>query len=181
MQRDQVRKILEEDLEDLLWRYKFLDEGEIVEFTNVEIGSPEEELFLDDLDADGAERLVEGSGRVSYLFSRSDGKLYICLSDSEGKKLDEEKEVSEKEALRVFGNSGKKEEGFEGLLDIFKGRKEKKGPVSNNIRILTDSINDIKLESPEKSKYELLRVDCEEYLIVLRENGGCRLISEKSP
>lgn len=179
MEKDKAKEIFQEKLKDFSWRFKFLEGGMVLELTNAEVRSPEERLFLEDLEEDGSERLVKGSGRISYLFSRKDGNLYACLTDPEGN-TEEERKISEKEALRIFREGGGERGGLRGLLNIFEGREKKKEPISNNIKIETDLINEVNFESSQNSRHDFLNVVCESYIIKLRSDGGVTLFHRKT-
>lgn len=170
MRKKELEKKLESKIGDISWTYTFRSEEKTIEFVNVKVESADEEDFLRSLKEDGVKQTVEGGREVSSLISRCNGNLWLRLIDK-GKPIGEPKEITEKDALRIFRES-KKPSG--GIFSIFKERKEHpKELVPNRLMIKYEAIEKVDLKSTEKTK--LLNIVGKRFHIELRSDGGCRL------
>lgn len=166
---------MDENLKDMPWTYTLGAEEKVVQFSNVEAESVDEEEFLEGLKEEGSKQTIEGKGKLTYNIARLDGKLQLSLFLDEDKRVEDRKEIEEQEALRIFRES-KESRGSGGLSDLFnlfRGKKLPKELVTNNITVEFDRIENIALR--EDNRYNSLEISGEGLRIELKEDGGCSI------
>ncbi len=175
MEIEEIEEKLDESIANVPWRYKVLNESDIIEFTNVEVESVAEEKFLKELEEEGSSKLVGGSGKFSYLIKREDGRLWASLAKKDGEVMNELGEITEKEALGIRGPDNADEGVLGEFLSMFSEQKRDKEPVSNRINLDFNFINDINVEKSEKTQNKSVIIIGEDFKINLRSDGGCQI------
>lgn len=177
MEKELLRKKLDENLEDMPWTYTILVGEGVVKLNNIEAESLGEEEFLENLKEEGSECVIDGRGSLTYKIMRLDGKLHLSLFRDESNVVGDRKEIKEREALRIFRETKQSREsgGLENLLGLFRGgRRPPKELVPNDISLKFDRIKNIALEEDEK--FDTLEMDGEGFKVELREDGGCSVL-----
>ncbi|KXA95229.1 hypothetical protein AKJ65_02235 [candidate division MSBL1 archaeon SCGC-AAA259E19] len=171
----EIEEKLKKNLAGLPWRYKILEEDNTVEFTNVEVESAAEEKFLGELEKNGSSKIIGGGGKFFYMITREDGRLRVHLARADGEIVESLGEITEKEALEMRKSSARDRKSFGGLLSLFRRQEEVREPVSNNIKIGYNCIEEIIKKEMEEAAGKSVVLRGSGFQLELRDDGGCRI------
>lgn len=168
MQKEKLRKELENSLKNTPWTYIFSNNERLIEISNIKTESEDERKFLEDLKKEDFERVINTGGDVSYLIKRSENKLWINLTNKNGKVKMDKKEIDEKDALNIFKESKKEPRSLSNIFSFFSSKTEKRPKefAKNKLKIKYKTVESIK---SEKNSVAIIGKN---YVFKLRGDGG---------
>lgn len=177
MKKNELEKELSEKLADLPWAFNLSESGSEVKLTNIKINSTEEKEFLNGLEKEGSEQVLEIEGKVPYLITRKNDKLFINLTNEDKEEVTEPNEITEHQALEVFREYNKETNSFN-LFGLFGGDNEEKEMTPNQLTLKTKLIKKIELKRTRESNS--LKITHKNFDVELKENGGYELKNTKN-